>query len=176
MQEAKLNPTLFDKLTLSDRVTAILDEGRTEMQDATARAVARPRIDIDRYTESALRATVRRELGWLLNTVQLSAVHDLSRVPHVQTSVLNYGLPDLTGRVSTAKAVQARAKDIEAAIRIFEPRLDPTKISVQATPGVGPDNAVAYVIQGDITAAVKAIPVQFFANVEVETGEAIVSE
>ena len=50
------------------------------------------------------------------------------------------------------------------------------RLTVVGRAGVGLDNAVAYVIQGDITAAVKALPVQFFANVEVETGEAIVSE
>ena len=176
MKEAKLNPTLFDKLTLSERVTAVLDEGRSELTDAQSRATAGARIDLDRYTESALRTTVRRELSWLLNTVHLGAGVDLSRYPHVQTSVLNYGLPDLTGRVSTAKAVQGRARDIEEAIRTYEPRMDPEKTRVEAEPGVGLDNAVAYVIYGDITGAVKGLPVKFFANVEVETGEAVVRE
>lgn len=176
MKEAKLNPTLFDKLTLSERVTAVLDEGRSELTDAQARATGGVRVDLDRYTESALRTTVRRELSWLLNTVHMGAGQDLSRYPHVQTSVLNYGLPDLTGRVSTAKAVQSRARDIEAAIRVYEPRMDPAKTRVEAEPGVGFDNAVSYVIYGDITGAVKGLPVKFFANVEVETGEAVVRE
>ncbi len=176
MKEAKLNPTLFDKLTLSERITSVLDDGRSELTDAKARAGAGATVDLDRYTETALRSTVRRELSWLLNTVQLGAGQDLSRYPHVQTSVLNYGLPDLTGRVSTAKAVQSRARDIEEAIRLYEPRMDPQKTRVEAEPGVGLDNAVAYVIYGDITGAVKGLPVKFFANVEVETGEAVVRE
>ena len=176
MREGKHNPTLFDKLTRSDRVTSILDEGRTDLQDASNRAAARPTIEIDRYTESAVRATVRRELGWLLNTVRLEASYDLTNTPQVKTSVLNYGLPDLTGRALTATAVDARAREIQDAIRTFEPRLDPSKVVVTATPGVGSDNAVAFVIQGDIVSAVRALPVQFFANVEVETGEAVVSE
>ena len=176
MKEAKLNPTLFDKLTLSERITSVLDDGRSELTDAQGRATSGGRVDIDRYSETAMRTTVRRELSWLLNTVHLGAGQDLSRYPHVQTSVLNYGLPDLTGRVSTAKAVQSRARDIEEAIRNFEPRMDPQKTRVEAEPGVGFDNAVAYVIYGDITGAVKGLPVKFFANVEVETGEAVVRE
>lgn len=175
MKASKLNPTLFDKLTLGDRVTSVLDEGRTELQDLASRAQAGS-VSLDRYGESAVRASVRRELAWLLNTVHLAASCDLSRTPQVKTSVLNYGLPDLTGRSSTGRAAEARAKEIETAVRTFEPRLDPASLEVEARPGVGVDNAVAFVIRGDVAAAVKAMPVQFFANVEVETGEAAVRE
>lgn len=175
MKGAKLNPTLFDKLTLNDRVVSALDEGRTEMQDLEARA-AEARIDLDRYGESAVRASVRRELGWLLNTVRLEASCDLSRTPQVRTSVLNYGLPDMTGRGSTATAVESRAAEIAQAIRTFEPRLDAGKLHVEARPGVDTVNAVAFVIHGDVTSAVDALPVRFLASVEVETGEAVVKD
>ena len=175
MKGAKLNPTLFDKLVLSDRVAAVLDEGRAEMQDINARA-AETRIDLDRYGESAVRASVRRELGWLLNTVRLEAGCDLSRAPEVKTSVLNYGMPDMTGRPSTLGAVQSRAQEIAQAVRTFEPRLDPRKLQVQAQPGVDAANAISFVIHGDVTAAVDALPVRFLASVEVETGEAVVKD
>ena len=177
MVDAKLNPTLFEKLTGDDRVTPTFDQGRAELQDINARVSQQANVfNLDRYTESALRASVRRELSWLLNTVRLGATQDLSRTPHVQTSVLNYGLPDLTGRSATGQALQVRARDIENAIKTFEPRLDPDKLKVEAKPGVGLDNAISYVIHGDISAAVKALPVQFVANVEVETGEAVVRD
>ncbi len=176
MKGAKLNPTLFDKLTLGDRVTSVLDEGRTEMEDLGARASVETRIDLDRYGESAVRASVRRELAWLLNTVRLEAGVDLSRTPQVRTSVLNYGLPDLTGRAASAGAVAARASDIAEAVRTFEPRLDAKKLHVEARPGVDEHNAIAFVIHGDVTAAVGALPVRFLASVEVETGEAVVKE
>ena len=177
MAEAKLNPSLFDKLTLNDRVTNIIDEGRSEIQATGATQLRlNPGSQIERFNESAMRASVRRELNWLLNTVNLDAVQDLSRYPQVKTSVLNYGMPDLTGRVSTKVAVNARAADIANSIKTFEPRLDAAKLDVQATPGVGVDNAISYVIRGDITSAIRAMPVQFFANVEVETGEAVVRE
>lgn len=176
MRTAKLNPTLFEKLTLNDRVSAVLEEGRAELADAQTQALERRVTDLDRYSETAVRASVRRELSWLLNTVHLEAGSDLSLYPEVKTSVLNYGLPDLTGRSSTVKAVKDRGAEIEAAIRAYEPRLDPGKLRVEARASVGLDNAIAYVIHGDVTAAVKALPVQFFASVEVETGEAVVQE
>ena len=177
MATAKLNPTLFDKLTGGERAVAIVEEGRAELQDVNARAQRQPAVNLDRYTESAMRASVRRELSWLLNTVNLGASVDLSRTPQVKTSVLNYGLPDLTGRTASGASAKARATDMEQAIRTFEPRLDPAKLHVEMkTDEVGLDNAVAYTIHGDITAAVQAMPVQFYASVEVETGEAVVQD
>jgi type VI secretion system protein ImpF len=175
MADAKLNPTLFEKLTLNDRVSNIMDEGRAEVQGTTLLRIGSG-FEIERYNESAMRVSVRRELGWLLNTVHLGASIDLESYPQVQTSVLNYGMPDLTGQVSTAAGVRARASQIAEQIRIFEPRLDQDALQVEAKPGIGLDNAVAYVIRGDITSAVRSMPVQFFANVEVETGEAVVRE
>ncbi len=173
---AKLNPTLFDKLTLGGSVKVLLNDGRSELEDVNARFQERGPVDLDRYTEAALRASVRLELSCLLNTVRLGATQDLSGSPEVKTSVLNYGLPDLTGKVMTPQAVQDRAREMEEAIRIFEPRLDPDKLCIEALSGVGMDNAISFVIRGDITAAVKALPVKFFATVEVETGEAVVQE
>jgi len=176
MAEAKLNPSLFDKLTLNERVTTIIDDGRVEVRGQTLLRLGGSGLEIERYNETAMRVSVRRELGWLLNTVRLEASVDLEPYPQVKTSVLNYGMPDLTGRASTVAAVRARANQIAEQIRIFEPRLDADTLQVQAEPGVGLDNAVSYIIRGDITSAVRAMPVQFFANVEVETGEAVVRE
>ena len=179
MAEAKLNPSLFEKLTVNDRVTGIVEEGRTEVQGGSGQTLLRlnpgPQL-LERYNETAMRASVRRELGWLLNTVYLEASVDMEPYPHVRTSVLNYGMPDLTGRASTVAVVRVRANQIAEQIRIFEPRLDASNLDVRAEPGVGLDNAVAYFIRGDISSAVRAMPVQFFANVEVETGEAVVRE
>ena len=51
---------------------------------------------IERFNEAALRDRAR-ELSWLLNTTNLSAVEDLTPI-RVRTSVLNYGVPDLAGK------------------------------------------------------------------------------
>lgn len=176
MADAKLNPSLFEKLTLNDRVTGILDDGRVEVQGQAQPRLGSGPEQLERYNEAAMRVSVRRELGWLLNTVNLTASVDLEPYPQVRVSVLNYGMPDLTGRASTAAGIKGRAGQIAEQIRIFEPRLDPATLEVQVQPAVGLDNAVSYVIRGDITSAVRAMPVQFFANVEVETGEAVVRE
>jgi type VI secretion system protein ImpF len=173
MAGQKLNPSLFDKLTLDNRVVDILDQGEGETPEVKATATA---MDVARYNETAMRNSVRRELNWLLNTINLAAVQDLDPYPQVKTSVLNYGLPDLTGRISTKGAIQARAAEIGQTIRLFEPRLDANHLEVAASGEVGVDNAVSYVIRGDIRSAVRMMPVKFYAAIEVETGEAIVRE
>ena len=177
MAEAKLNPSLFDKLILNDRVTSILGDGGDEpLVQGVTQLRLKPASQVERYNESSMRASVRRELNWLLNTVNLAAVVDLERYPHVKTSVLNYGMPDLTGRVSTKAAIKAREIEMADAIKLFEPRMDSENLRVESSNQVGLDNAISYVIRGDITSAVRAMPVQFFAAIEVETGEAVVRE
>ena len=40
---------------------------------------------------------VLRDLAWLLNTVNYQCAHSLDGYPFVARSMLNYGLPELTG-------------------------------------------------------------------------------
>jgi len=176
MPSQKLNPSLFDKLTLDTRVVDIVDKSDGSAAPEAPVSGSTSASEIARYNESAMRNSVRRELNWLLNTVNLEAVEDLEPYPQVRTSVLNYGLPDLTGRISTRGAIQARAGEIAETIRLFEPRLDANNLEVEASGGVGVDNAVSYVIRGDVRSAVRMMPVKFYAAIEVETGEAIVRE
>ncbi len=178
MPGGRLNPTLFDKL-----VGGAETDGLKETEDALGVADANrsamrfytvPRVE--RFNEAALRITVRRELSWILNTTNLSSVEDLEPYPHVMSSVLNYGVPDFAGKPLTRRVIQGRAKEIREAIRIFEPRLDPDHIEVEALSTVERENAITYVIRGDITAAVQAMPVEFKTDVEVDTASVIVRE
>jgi type VI secretion system protein ImpF len=176
MAGPRLNPTLFDKLITDTRiVNAVTDPGPSGVAPRTSLSFYTV-ASLERFNESALTATVRREISWLLNTTNLGAAQDLSRYPQVKTSVLNYGLPDLTGKASTVKAVRARADQIRDAIVDFEPRMDREKIEVEARSNIERDNAVTFMIRGDVTSALKAMPVQFVADVEVETGAAVVRE
>jgi type VI secretion system protein ImpF len=81
-----------------------------------------------------LREYVSRDLSILLNAASLEATVDLSAVPHVQRSVLNYGMPSPTGKAVSSVSLARMAKVIETAIRQFEPRL--TKVRVAPEAGV----------------------------------------
>jgi len=174
----KLNPTLFDKLVVDSRALDLLEPGRAEiisLDTAGTQLNLGSAATIERFNEKALRGTIRRELNWLLNTTQLDAVQDLDAYPEVQTSVLNYGVPDMTGRASVLAAVQARTEQILEAIRRFEPRIDAQSLSVELGSS-SRDHAVSFIIRGDIVAAIKAMPVQYVADLEAETGVARVHE
>ncbi len=178
MAGPRLNPTLFDKLVADlelDGLRADTDEMEASGSSrSNLRFYTVPRIE--RFNEGALRATVRRELNWILNTTNLASVEDLEPYPEVKVSVLNYGVPDLAGKALTPRVVQGRARDIRDAIRIFEPRMDPNHLDVEPLSSTERVNAITYVIRGDITAAVQAMPVEFKTDIEVDTAAVVLRE
>lgn len=173
---SRINPTLFDKL-VSDLEIDGLGEGQSAPGDSarsTLRFYTVPRIE--KFNEAALRATVLRELNWILNTTNLDSVCDLEDFPEVETSVLNYGVRDMAGKLLQRRAIQSRARDIRDAIRRFEPRIDTQHLEVDPVTADNKPNAVTFVIRGDVTAAVKALPVEFKTDVEIDTGIATLRE
>ena len=171
----RVNPTLFDKLAGGIDLEGLTqqDTGGVASREAM-RFYALP--DIHRFNEEALRVTVRRELGWLLNTTNLAAVDDLEPYPQVKTSVLNYGVPDLAGKAITRAVIVQRARDIRAAIRAFEPRIDASTLRVEPVEKRDRENAVTYIIHGDVHSAVTALPVKFRTDVETDSAAVTVRD
>ena len=94
-----------------------------------------PRSALDPPTTFAqsvrqLKASVRRDLEWLLNTRRTpnDAPEQLSDVRH---SLYGYGLPDITsmGRDSTGEHDRLR-RQIAEAVTAFEPRLADVRVSM----------------------------------------------
>jgi type VI secretion system protein ImpF len=173
---SRLNPTLFDKLVADSDISGMRGEEveQVEASRETMRYYSVPRLE--RFNESALRATVRRELAWLLNTTHLGSVVDLEDYPHVQTSVLNYGIPDMAGKELNRRLILQRARDIRTAIRAFEPRIDEKSLVVEPFDSIERENSITFLIHGDVTSAVKAIPVKFRTDFEADTSAATVRE
>ena len=101
---------------------------------------------------------------------------DLDPYPHIKTSVLNFGVADLTGKAYSYRVVQQRAKDIAAAVKAFEPRIDPKSLHVEAMEDRERENSITYTIHGDITAAVQAIPIAFKTDVKADTSSVTVRD
>ena len=179
MAASRLNPSLFDKLVADLEMEGLREsdanmQSATEANRSTMRFYTVPRIE--RFNETALRATVRRELNWILNTTNLESVQDLDAYPEVKVSVVNYGVRDLAGKTLSSRVVQSRARQIRDAIRVFEPRMDPRHLEVVPMATGERENAVTYVIRGDITAAVQAMPVEFKTDVELDTAAVTLRE
>jgi type VI secretion system protein ImpF len=89
-----------------------------------------------------LRDYVCRDLSALLNCANLDAVEDLEAYPHIQSSVVNYGMPSLAGRAARAADPLHIATAIELAIQRFEPRLS----QVRVTPEMGEEGNETHVL------------------------------
>lgn len=175
---ARINPTLFDKLVADLDIDDLRDDPKVD-QGQVSRATSRrlyPILKIERFNEAALRATVLRELNWILNTTNFGSVQNLKPYPEVATSVLNYGVPDMAGKLLQRRAIETRAREIKQAIRRFEPRIAPQRLDVTATAKDAKPNAVTFVIRADVTSAVLALPVEFKTDVEIDTGAATLRE
>lgn len=76
-----------------------------------------------------LRELVCRDLAVLLNSTSLDTSVDLSELPLVQRSVLNFGLPSYVGRSPRSLELREVARDVEEVIRRFEPRLTEVRVT-----------------------------------------------
>jgi type VI secretion system protein ImpF len=171
----RLTPTLFDKLVADLAIPGLRDPS-VEAPETSREAMRHYSIpNIERFTESALRATIRRDLAWLLNTTNLGAVQNLEPYPHVKTSVLNYGVPDLAGKSLHRRTILHRAREIREAIRNFESRLEPESLVVEPS-GRESGNTITFLIHGDISSAAKLMPVHFRTELDADTASIDVSE
>ncbi len=171
----RVNPTLFDKLVSDTEIPGLHDDTPgAEVTRETLRRFSVARIE--RFNEDALRGTVRRDLGWLFNTTNLASVVDLDRYPHVRSSVLNYGVPAMSGRAMTHRSIQQRAREIRNAILTFEPRFDPDSLMVEAADGAERENSITYVINGDVSSAVNAMPMMLKTDVDIDSASITVRE
>jgi type VI secretion system protein ImpF len=95
-----------------------------------------------------LRDAVRRDLEWLLNTRRIAVAPD-EGYREVNRSVYAFGLPDFTG-VSQGSA-NDRAKlirQIQYAVKIFEPRIAKVRIVATETQQGGSSRTLRFRIEG----------------------------
>jgi type VI secretion system protein ImpF len=108
-----------------------------------------------------LRTAVRRDLEALLNTVHIEQhrvegedgeVALLDGFPQAAASVINYGLPPLTGRVRAQEDHEGIAAEIERAIQRFEPRIRDCRVTALVeddTLGMA-RSPLAFLIEGEL--------------------------
>ena len=173
----RLTPTLFDKLVHGNPLAGLsgdddIDTPSVSREDLKNYAVA----NVERFTEESLRASIRKDLAWLLNTLSFESSEDLSKHPWVQKSVLNYGIRDFSGRSKSDRSEREHAREIRAAILRFEPRLDPRTLRVEAVKGRDVFGKNSYIIEGDILGVPNLMPIRFQTDIDVETSAVEVSE
>ena len=101
---------------------------------------------------------------------------DLSAYPNVQGSVINFGMPSLTGRMARSVDPQQIASGIELAIRRFEPRLSALRVTAE----MGEEGNETHVLSFRIEAMLwgQPMPQQLVlrTSIEVDTGSVNVAD
>ena len=144
-----------------------------DLRDASGERViagrrAAPRAAI---TEGKLRQEIAIDLEALVNTINFGSSTDLSRFEHVRRSVLNHGFPDIQNRSIDEYRVGNIKSELAEVLVGFEPRLVKQSIVVERDESLdGAELKIRFVVRADLNCDPLNIPVQFVADVELDTG------
>jgi len=158
--QERLQPSLLDRLT---------DDEPGKREESREKRV---------ISATRLRDCVTRDMSWLLNCVNFEATVNLDDYPEVARSVVNFGIPDLTGAALSGIEVGALQRQIRSAILAFEPRLtaNTLRVTVNANNASMDRQALMFNIESEMWA--QPIPLNLYLKTEVdlETGAFKVSE
>jgi len=151
----RLQPSLLDRLTDLEPHKAVESSSMQSM------------------SQREFKNAVIRDLGWLLNSVALSVCVDLDNYPQVERSVLNYGLPDLSGHTSSTVDVRGLERAIRAAILEYEPRIirKTLKVKVHSNPDEMSHNSMIFEIEGEVFGQPSPFQVVLKSELDLECGE-----
>ncbi len=154
--QERLQPALLDRL--AD------DEPDKKQEPRESRVI----------TKNKLRQAVLRDLVWLFNAIKLGSKADFAGFPFADRSVINFGLPALSGETASTLDVTALENSIRQAIIDFEPRIIPSTLRVEALVTdlqLEHHNVVSVQISGNLWA--QPIPLELLLRTEVdlETGQ-----
>lgn len=155
----RLQPSLLDRLT--DDEPGVKQESREQRVLSVRR----------------LRQSVLRDIAWLLNAVSLESVQNLENYPEAIDSVVNFGIPDLSGHNLSPADIPEIEKRIRTAILNFEPRILPNSLKIKViTSDQFNHNAMNFDIEGDLW--MQPVPLRLYlkTQVDLETGSVDVTD
>lgn len=159
--QERLQPALLDRLTD--------DHPETQVEPREMRVMNRTR----------LREAVLRDISWLLNTTQVTGEHDWRAAPLAQHSVINYGLPALSGTTASSLDAVDLEGQVRRALLDFEPRLMPQTLRVEALIDelqMDHHNVVSFRISGNLWAQPVPFEMLLRTEVDLESGQVEVKD
>ena len=150
----RLQPSLLDRLTDDEPDKAVESRERRVLSVRT------------------LRESVLRDLAWLLNTTNLFSVTDDGGLPHLSSSVINYGMPDISGVSVAGMNMTDLERGIRQAIWDFEPRLMRASVVVKAVSSEANHNKIMFEIEGDMWA--QPYPERLYLKTELDLDRAAI--
>ncbi len=128
--------------------------------------------------QAALKRAVIRDLSALLNCVAFDVVHNLDRYPHVKNSVINYGVPDLSGQTAEDLVPRDIERGIMRAIQRFEPRIlrSGLRVRVNHDAQLMSSNTLVFEIEGVFFGQPAPFQVSLKSELDVQNGNIHVVE
>ena len=153
-QKERLQPSLLDRLT---------DDEPDKIQESREQRV---------LSITKLRQSVLRDVAWLLNSSTLDSTQNFEEYPFAAHSVINYGIPDLAGKVLSGVDVLKIEQRVRQAILDFEPRIlhDSLKVKIAAADSEMNHNAMTFDIEGDLWAQPLPLRLYLKTELDLETG------
>ncbi len=159
--QERLQPALLDRLT---------DDEPDKQHEPREHRV---------MSKSRLRQAVLRDLAWLFNTTRPEHDGEFSGAALTRRSVVNYGLPALSGRAATSLDIGELERAVRQAIMDFEPRILPETLRVKAlseSDRLDHHNVIGVEIQGQLWA--QPVPLELLVRTEIdlETGRVEIAD
>ncbi len=156
----RLQPALLDRL---------IDDDPKNTQESRDRRILSMR---------QLRASVLRDLNWLLNTPCRPPDDEIYECPVVARSVLNYGMPSMAGLTASSTRAARIETWIREAVEAFEPRMVPgtLHVRVSSSDDQSAHRSLSFEISGEICPL--PVPESLYVKTELdlETGHCEVRE
>jgi len=156
----RLQPALLDRLC---------DDARHNPNEAN---------DQRMMSKQQLRAAVLRDLSWLLNAVQpLGKLAE--RFPAAADSVLNYGLPSISGQLASRIDVSQLERNIRDAMIRFEPRILADTLEVRALEFdnvLETHNVIEFEIRGFLWAQPVPLELLLRTQLDLEVGQVVIRD
>jgi len=148
--QERLQPSLLDRLTD--------DEPHNEQESRSRRVL----------TLERLRAAVLRDLRWLFNADNAESAVDLAPYPEAARSVLNFGMPNFSGRTATSLTPSEVERRVRQAVTTFEPRILPgtLRVVVHVDEEEMSKKVLTFDIHGELWA--QPLPLELYVRTEVD--------
>lgn len=148
-------------------------EGR-ELSDGDRSINIRAKQRRDGIDESELRRHLNADLNNLMNTIRLDATVDLSDLPFLEKSIINFGFADMSSLTMSHQTDAKIAASIRQSLIDHEPRLIAASIEVTIREE---DRTATQKVAFDITAEMVGdpvdIPLDFVAEVDLGAGKMV---
>jgi type VI secretion system protein ImpF len=160
--QERLQPALLDRLTD--------DEPDKRLEPREHRVLSKVRM----------RQAVLRDLAWLFNSTRLeTGAYPLANVPYARRSVINFGLPPLSGQTASTVEITDIERGIRQAILDFEPRILPETLQVKALVELSEldhHNVIGVQIHGQLWAQPVPLELLIRTEIDLETGKVQIAD